>query len=347
MGEAQKTPEDEIVPVGPGAEGLPEAKRAKDEVDEDEERDESEGEESGDTRIGQSDEDDPPERRKETAKERRERQKKARARDRLERDFLLKRNEELEKWRSLQEQRLSQVEARAARGEVSDLDERIRTLESQITSASAIEFEAARKDNRSDYIEARRISDGLRRDLAELQSHRNQITQREKTRVEQQRSAEVPAQPTPDPLLVSQAQRWAREHSWFDVSGSDEDSVIVRALDEALLAEGADPRSAEYWEELTRRVKRRLPERFKGKRGAREDADVDDDDVDEQPARKAAGPKFSSGGRERPLRKGEVYVSAERKAAMQQAGVWEDPVLRQRMLKRYSQWDAENASTKY
>lgn len=342
MGEAQKKPEEEIVPVGPGAEGLPETKRARNEEDEEDERDDGE---EGDTRIGQSDEDEPPERRKETAKERRERQKKARARDRLEREFLLKRNEELEKWKTLQDQRLAQVETRTARSEISDVDQRIRTLESQIASASAIEYETAKKENRADYIEARRISDDLRRDLADLQQHRNEITRRERTRAE--RPADVPTQQVqPDPMLVSQAQRWARSHAWFDVNGSDEDSVIVRALDEALLSEGADPRSSEYWDELTRRVRRRLPERFKGKRRGAEDDDVDEEDVEETP-RKSSGPKFSSGGRERPLRKGEVYVSADRKKAMQEAGVWDDPVLRQRMLKRYSDWDADNASVKY
>jgi hypothetical protein len=341
MGEAQKKPEEEIVPVGPGAEGLPETKRVR---DEDEEEDRDEGDE-GDTRIGQSDEDEPQERRKESAKERRDRQKKARARDRVERDFLVKRNEELEKWKSVQEQRLAHVETRTARSEISDVDQRIRTLEAQITSASAIEFETARQENRADYIEARRISDSLRRDLADLQSHRGEIARRERTRAE--RTVEIPAQQAqPDPVLVSQAQRWARDHTWFDVHGSDEDSVIVRALDEALLSEGADPRSTDYWDELTRRVKRRLPERFKGKRRAAEDEDVDDDDSEDTP-RKSSGPKFSSGGRERPLRKGEVYVSADRKKAMQEAGVWDDPVLRQRMLKRYSEWDVDNASTKY
>lgn len=338
MGEALK--EEEIVPVGPGAEGLPEAKRATDSEDEDEQ----EPNEDGDSRIGQSDEDEPRERHRESAKERRERQKRARDRERRERDFLITRNEELEKWKQAQEQRLAHVETRAARGEVADVDQRIRTLESQITSASAIEFEAARKDNRADYIEARRISDGLRQDLAELQTHRGEIARRATARPER---TEVSAQPAqPDALLVTQAQRWARDHAWFDVHGSDEDSVIVRALDEALLSEGADPRSASYWEELTRRVKRRLPERFKGKRHDAGDDDVEDDDVETQP-RRAPGPKFSSGGRERPLRKGEVYVSADRKKAMQEAGVWDDPVLRQRMLKRYSQWDVENASSKY
>jgi hypothetical protein len=344
MGEAQKKEEPPIVPVGPGAEGLPEARHAADEDEELEQGDEREPEQ--DTRIGQSDEDEPPERRKETAKERRERQKKARARDRLERDFLLKRNEELERWKSQQDQRLAQVETRTTRSEVADIDARIQTLESQINSATAIEFETAKKDNRADFLEARRIADGLRRDLAQLQSSRDEIVRREKTARAEPR-VETSAQPLPDPMLVNHAQRWAREHPWFDVHSADEDSVIVRAIDEALSAEGYDGRSADYWDELTRRVKRRLPERFKANgRTRREDDDVDDEDIDESP-RRTSGPKFSSGGRERSLRKGEVYVSADRKQAMKDAGVWEDPVLRQRMLKRYATWDAENASTKY
>ena len=116
----------------------------------------------------------------------------------------------------------------------------------------------------------------------------------------------------------------------------------MRALDESLSAEGYDPTSKEYWDELTARVKRRLPERFK--KGARvRDEDDDDMEEDEKP-RANAGPKFSSGGRERPLKKGEVYVSAERKQAMKEYGVWDDKVARDRMLRKYAQWDAELAT---
>jgi len=37
-----------------------------------------------------------------------------------------------------------------------------------------------------------------------------------------------------------------------------------------------------------------------------------------------------------------VYISPERKEALIQAGVWDDPVLRNRYVKRYQEWDREN-----
>ena len=40
----------------------------------------------------------------------------------------------------------------------------------------------------------------------------------------------------------------------------------------------------------------------------------------------------------------EVYVSPERKQAMMDAGYWEDPELRKRMLKRYAEADRNNSS---
>ncbi len=145
--------------------------------------------------------------------------------------------------------------------------------------------------------------------------------------------------------MLRNARDWAGQHKWFAFDGNDEDSVIVRALDEALAGEGYDPTSEEYWDELTARVRRRLPEHFK-KGAARADDDDDDfEDEDEKPRQKS-GPKFSSGGRERPLKKGEVYVSAERKQAMKEYGVWDDIPARNRMLKKYAKWDAEIAASK-
>lgn len=45
---------------------------------------------------------------------------------------------------------------------------------------------------------------------------------------------------------------------------------------------------------------------------------------------------------ERP--KKEIYISKDRRDAMIQAGVWDDPVLRMKYVKQYQQWDKENAA---
>jgi hypothetical protein len=110
--------------------------------------------------------------------------------------------------------------------------------------------------------------------------------------------------------------------------------------------EGFDPRTKEYWDELTKRCRRAIPHQFEDSRRS------DDDEEDEKDIRRdsrknrGSGPKFSTGGRERNLRKNEVYVSAERKQAMIDAGVWDDPKLRGRYLKNYQRWDKENANAR-
>jgi hypothetical protein len=324
---AKKEDEEKLIPVGPGAEGLPEAKREEEPEPEDE-------------RLAHSEADDEPEdikaeRRKESAKERRERAKKARDRERLELNFFMKRNEELEK-------RLMQLEGRTAQNEGAAIDQRITSLNAQIANADRVLAEALKKPNGAgaeEFVEAQRIRDQLRDQLSKLSATKES---REKEPPPQERRE--PEVKKPDPRVIRNARAWADKHDWFDFNGQDEDSVIVRALDEALSAEGFDPTTDDYWDELTARVKRRLPDRFKN--GARARADTDDEDVEDEPpkARPAAGPKFSSGGRERPLKKGEVYVSAERKQAMKDYGVWDDPVARGRMLKRYAEWDAQVAS---
>lgn len=325
MGEAAKADEEKLIPVGPGAEGLAEAPPETEDEPEDK-------------RLGAGDEpegDDKPQvgaKRRESARERRERAKASRARERLEYNYFRQRNEDLEK-------RLMAVEGRTAQNESAAVDQRINTIQAQLNNADRVIAEALKKPNGTgaeEFVEAQRIRDQLRDQLAELGTAKQQRKQQAEAVQQQRREPEVQK---PDPRIVRHAREWASEHDWFDFNGTDEHSVVVRAIDESLAGEGFDPSTPEYWEELTERVKRRLPEKFKGAR-ARADDDDDVEDEDEKP-RPKAGPKFSSGGRERPLRKGEVYVSAERKEAMKQYGVWDDPVTRNRMLKRYAEWDAE------
>lgn len=335
MGEAVKKDEDEkLIPVGPGAEGLESAEPEKDDEQEDK-------------RLAASDEDErdqdraPGEKKRESARERRERAKKARDRERVELNFFMKRNEELEK-------RLMVIEGRTSQNETAAIDQRITSVQAQITNADRVLTEALKKPNGAgaeEFVEAQRIRDQLRDQLVSLSSAKNATEQRYRAQ-QQARESDSSATEKADPRVVRNARDWMDRHDWFDFGSNDEDSMVVRALDEALAAEGRDPSTPEYWDELTARVKRRLPEKFT--KGARSRADEDDDlmeDDDEKP-RPKTGPKFSSGGRERPLRKGEVYVSAERKQAMKDYGVWDDAVARNRMLKKYAQWDAEiSAST--
>jgi hypothetical protein len=135
------------------------------------------------------------------------------------------------------------------------------------------------------------------------------------------------------------------DNEWWDPSGRDQESQAVLQIDRSLVQEGYDPAQKDYWDELRSRAKEALPNRFKSRAGSREDDGGGEGSGNgQQKPSGARGPQFRTGGRERPLKKNEVYISPERKEAMIEAGVWEDPVLRNKYLKSYSKYDQE-AST--
>ncbi len=340
----QKDDEEEIVMVGPGAEEGPEDDQDQTDAPEIEEEEEDEkerknakaedGEEDDveeDARAGHGEDDeeegeDGKLSSKEARKQRKERQKRAKERSQRELAFLRKRNEDLERQHN-------DLAGRVTATETTTIDQRISALESQLKVAQNVEAEAIRLQEGEDAVESRTIQDRIRKQIDTLTRTKQEISSRTEDRA-----------PKIDPQLLFHAQTWMEENDWYDPKGSNKDSRTVVRLDRQIVNEGFDPKSPEYWDELTKRAKKALPHRFKNG-----DDSGRDDDEEERPARngsgaskKSGGPKFSTGGRERPLRQNEVFVSPERKAAMMEAGVWDDKVLRQRYLKNYQKWDREN-----
>ena len=137
--------------------------------------------------------------------------------------------------------------------------------------------------------------------------------------------AAAPAGPT---LAEMKAKRWASENGWFKANGSDADSDVVRSIDSGLAREGLDPATDEYWEELDRRIAKYLPHRF-----------AEDEDSGYTEARSGRRGPPVGGTRQMTPGKTQVHLSPERVQAMKDAGYWDDPVLRQRMIKRYLEAD--------
>lgn len=331
----QDEPEEELLtPVGPGAE-RPSSREdeeepvrdASDEADEDPEEGDSE-------RVGHVDEEAQDEHRHEKRRDQRRKRKERLKRDQTELRFLRTRNEQLER-------RFSEQDGRITQSEVAAIDGRIAQLEDQIRQAEDIHATALEKGSGTDAVEALKLRDQFRDALGELKGARqNTLTQA------QQRQR---AQPTVDPAIQERAQQWASENSdWFDPRMSDEVSVVAYAIEQSLFREGRiDPRSDAYYKELDRRLKKRLPDVFNDDEESEEDRDSGSDSRSDREPRKngsnrrPTGPTFRTGGRERPLRKGEVYVDADRRKAMEEMGVWEDEVLRERYLKSFQRYDRE------
>lgn len=335
MADKQDT-KDEIIPVGPGADddAQAESPQQDDRAGEDYEYPEGDGErpEGGEERTGhaESDPDDEVEGLSREQKRRRRKREKY-ERDQRELTLLRSRNEQLERQRS---QDLARIESRQTQSDVLAIDGRISQAENDVREAENLLQQAMAGNDAASAVEALRVRDQLRDGLRNLQGAKQQTV-----RAGQERQVAASQPPPQDPAVSQRAREWAREHSWFDPQARDEDSAIAYAVERQLSTEGRfSPSSDDYWEEVDRRLARRLPERYRAR---------EDDDEDREPKRavsgprKATGPTIKVGGRERTLRKGEVYIDEDRKAAMVEAGVWDDPKERERFMKSYQKYDRD------
>jgi len=293
-----------------------ESKLTKAEDSDDDNEDERPGSEAN---AGDSDDerDSIRERRRLEKVERKDRRDKAITRDKTEMDFLRKRNDELERRMGAQEQR-------AHATDLNTFDAQINNARNEAEMAERVIAKAVEAGNGADVTQAMRYRDQALTKVQQLAYAKQNAAQRA-----------VQTNPSVDDRTMRLAQEFMSENKWYDVQGRDEDSAIVLAIDQGLMRDGFNPQTEDYWDELRTRAARRLPERFE--KAAKGEAPTREERV----AR--GGPAISSGREYAPssTRK-EVYISPERKQALVDAGVWDDPTLRQRYVKRYAEYDKTN-----
>ena len=197
--------------------------------------------------------------------------------------------------------------------------------------------EALNEAQLAERIMAKAIEQGQGEDVTKALQIRDAALERARQLKAAKEEAEKPipeAKPGKDPRVAAYAQEWIKMNDWYDPSGKDEDSAIVKVIDQRLAAEGYNPATEDYWVELDNRVARRLPHRY-------------GEEAVEKPkqAAKRGGPPVG-GKREYapPSTRKEVYISPERKQALIDAGVWDNPELRQRYIKRYAEYDRNSSS---
>lgn len=297
----------ELVPVETPPEG--DAGDAPVEADDD---DDDDGE---DARLAESDddleEDVTRQSNNERRSKRRERQK--RARDAAQREL-----QQLRETVAMLSQRVSATENHAVSTNMQTLEQRLAKAIAEVRQAETIIAKATEAGNGEDVVAAMRIRDQA---IAEAQQLDNM-----KQQFEQARSQ--PAAPNVDPNVVNYAKQWMDANPWYDPKGVDRDSALTKAIDNELAREGYNPASREYWEELTARVSEAFGE---GEQQAPQQ-------------RRRKGPPTGNTREHAPVStKREIYVTPERKQAMIEAGVWDDPMLRQRYLKAYQAYDKSSA----
>jgi hypothetical protein len=283
-----------------------------------EEADDHDENDAEDERLSESrneEEQEKREARRNERKRRRETQRFARDKSKEELQWLMEQNKALQ-------QRLEAVENHALAAQKGSLDQ---NYNSALNSVRAAEQALAK---------AIEVGDGNR--VPELLRQRDQAMAQatELNRMKNQFSNTAPAQ---NSVVKERAEEWAEKNRWFNANSNDPDSAAAKAIDAGLIAEGFDPSTRRYWKELDRRISDRLPHRF-----------ADDEDSDYNPPERSGrrGPPVSGSREISSPGSRKVYLSPERVQAMKDAGYWDDPVLRQRMLKRYQETDRELKSAR-
>jgi hypothetical protein len=282
-----------------------------------EEQDDAEdGEDEGDERLAESEDDHEDEISNQSRKrrlKRREVQKRAKENAQRELDMLRHTNAELMR-------RVSAIEGHTLQTNEQGIDQRLQQTLSEIRQAEQIMARATEAGNGDDVVAAMRIRDEAMSRAQQLQYNKQQMAQ----------VREQAAQPQADPRVVNYAQEWMQANPWYNPRGGDDDSSVVNAIDASMTSQGYDPTSRAYWEELTRRVAARVAD--------------DGGTARETAPRRKAPPQGGTREHAPTSTRKEVYVTPERKAAMIEAGVWDDPVARNRMLKAYQAYDKNGSA---
>lgn len=131
---------------------------------------------------------------------------------------------------------------------------------------------------------------------------------------------------------------FARRNSWYEHDSDDDDSETVRELDAEVARDGYNPATKDYWEELESRLKDKLPHRYKAN-GGKKNGKGDDDDEDDKDR------TIITAGSGRGVRdKSNAYrLSKDRVDAIKEAGLWDDPKERAKMIESYKKYDAQHA----
>ena len=313
-GRSQEHDTEETVEV----EGEPEARQEPEvEVLEDERPNAEADDDEGDSR---------PSRRRETAAERRERARQAKLRDKRELNFQKAEIDRLA--RELENVKRTQIVTT-----VTELDNRIATANEEAAQMDRVKAAAISKNNGADAVAA----DNLRNQAL----WRAQEAQAARERLVAEANRPV-AKPVP---YIEKAKAFMADNPWYNHNGTDEDSQLVKQIDNEVAKEYV-PLSDAYWKELQRRVDKNLPHR------AKQTQDDGDDDYYEQETRTTprrgpptGGTNRSSGG-SRSGSSTQIRLSPERVQGLKDAGLWDDPKDRMRMAKKYAEYDRQNKQSR-
>ena len=224
--------------------------------------------------------------------------------------------------------RLGQLERNTRAEHIVRIDKGIEDAQVRLEYAKMKLSEATSNNDGQAMVEAQTLWQNAQEEVRSLSS------MRERADAELRRPQQ---QAMPDANVQRLAAQWMRRNPWYNPAASDPDSRVAKKIDELMATQGLDPSSQEYWEQLDTRLQKELPHRYN---------ENDDDDV-----RGVKRPRnvVGSSGREASAAYGGVnrhqfLLSPERVKAMKDAGAWDNPERKKRMIQQFMSFDRANGN---
>lgn len=218
-------------------------------------------------------------------------------------------------------ERLAALEKRSAGADMARMEKAIEDANLRLQYAKIRMAEATDARNGQALAEAQDQWYEARRQIEALEGMKKRAASQEA------QNANIPK--APDIRMKRKAEAWMERNRWYDPEGKDTDSAIATKIDESLAEEGWDPTTDEYWDELDDRLTKYLPHRYNRSTETRRSSPRTPRSVQTGTGREASNS----------TRPGEFRLSPERVRAIKEAGMWDDPKARQKMIQKFVEYD--------
>lgn len=261
-----------------------------------------------------------------------------RARRRAKKDLIRKTNQEKDlRLQQLQREneefkrRLDEVENKTVRNDIARIDKNIEDSQVRLEYAKMKMSEAVSANDGQAMVEAQELFNAAKQEIQQLQGYKQQV---ERTVRQPQKRNDVQV---PDPAVQRNAADWMKRNAWFKPGSQDRDVLVAQKHDEAMVAEGWDPTDADYWAELDSRLQKALPHRY--------NSSTDTDSSVRKPRNVVGSSGRESSAAYGGVNRNQFTLSPERVKAMKDAGAWDNPERKAKMIKQFMNYDRINGRT--
>jgi hypothetical protein len=224
--------------------------------------------------------------------------------------------------------RLGQLERNTKSEQVTRLDKAVDDANVRVEYAKMKLAEATQNSDGHAMVEAQALWHEANEEVRNL----TQLRQQADRELKQHSEVRVPNE-----SVQRNAAAWMGRNPWYRPNAGDQDSRIAAKVDELMVAQGWDPSDPDYWDELDSRLQSELPHRYNSSNGREKSV---------QKPRNTVG----SSGREASAAYGgannrtQFVLSPDRVRAMKEAGAWDNPERKAKMIKNFMDFDRSNRS---